>query len=410
MVSRLGLSNFRTMVSLHLEDIRRHLRHQVNCYHLILSWFWVFKNGWPGRHLTFIGVTGTDGKTTTSHLIYNFLQESGLKVALISTVAATIGKKKIDTGSHVTSPDARSLQPLLRQIRNQGFTHVIIEATSHGLDQNRFAGIKFETAVLTNITPEHLDYHQTMARYQKAKAKLFRDVRFAILNRDDSSFKYFKKIASKAKIIPYAKSTIEITNPHLQGDYNLYNLAAAVAVAKIYTASDATIHKVISKFKGIPGRREEIKLGQKFRVIIDFAHTPNALRQLLIQLKKELPQGKRLILVFGCAGHRDHQKRPQMGKIAHQLTDKVIITIEDPRNENLSDIFKQITSNIPLSSQKIIRNDNRQKAIDLAFTLAESDDIIVITGKGHEKTMCVDGIEYPWSDQSAVRNAVKQLQ
>lgn len=395
------------MASLLLRSLKHRFQRVINVYHLLIGWVYVFRYGWPSQQLTVIGVTGTDGKTTTSHLVYEFLKRSGMKVALISSVGAFVGNEKVDTGFHVTSPDARSLQPLLRKIKELRFTHVVLEITSHGLDQNRLVGIAFETAVLTNITPEHLDYHGSFENYRNTKMKLFYQTKYAVLNRDDPSFRYFRGAAKKTKIIPYVKSKTTNISPSLVGSYNLYNIAAAASVAKIYGVPNKTIKKVIKTFKGVPGRREEIKLGQKFRVIIDFAHTPNALNQLLAQLNKELSKNKNLILVFGCAGLRDHKKRPLMGRIAHRLANLVIITAEDPRTEKVANIFQQIISKTPPHSPKIIREDDRQRAINLAVRLAKTNDIVVITGKGNEKSICFGTIEFPWSDQNAVKKAIK---
>jgi|CXWL01.1.fsa_nt_gi UDP-N-acetylmuramoyl-L-alanyl-D-glutamate--2,6-diaminopimelate ligase len=396
------------MVSFNLALVKQRLRKPINVYHWLVGQFFVLLNGSPADGLTIIGVTGTDGKTTTGHLIYEFLKSAGIRVALISTIGGKIGRKKIDTGFHVTSPDAPQLQPLLKKIKKSGFTHVILETTSHGLDQNRFVGLKFEMAVFTNLTPEHLDYHLTLTNYRKAKMKLFKDVKYAILNRDDPSYTQFRSAAGKAKIIPYSKFSPENISPSLRGDYNLYNIAAARAVAKVYRVPDSVINTVCKTFLGIPGRRQEIKLGQDFRAIVDFAHTPNALTRMLKQLRHELPKGKKIILVFGCAGRRDSQKRPYMGQIAYRLADTIIVTAEDPRTESLDDIFTQITKKLPTNSVKIIREDSRRKAIILGARLAKTGDILVVTGKGHEKSLCLGKIESPWSDQKEVERAVKK--
>ena len=349
-------------------------------------------NGFAGRKLKIIGVTGTDGKTTTSHLIYEILRNAGFKVALVSTVAAYIGDEEIDTGFHVTSPEPWLLQPLLKKIEKKGFTHLVLEVTSHGLDQNRFVGVKFYVGVITNITHEHLDYHGTFEKYKVAKLKLLRMARHPI----------FK----------YAKSKMRVDNPALAGEYNLYNIGAAEAVVKIFGVRYSVVSEVVKNFAGVPGRMEEIKLGQKFRTIVDFAHTPNALEQVLTELKKQLflsldsaRDENKLILVFGCAGLRDHAKRPMMGKIARKLADVAIVTAEDPRTEKLDDIFNQITD----GDDWFRREDDRQKAINLAVGMAGLGDIVVATGKGHEKSMCFGKTEYPWSDREAVGKAIRRL-
>lgn len=356
------------------------MRFLKNLWHWIESWGYALVNGIPSRRLTVIGVTGTDGKTTTCHLIYEILKAAGFKVALVSTVAAYIGEEEIDTGFHVTTPDARLLQPLLKKIADMGFSHVVLEVTSHGLDQNRLTGVRFEVGIITNIIHEHLDYHQTFERYKQTKMKLLR--------------------MAKRPIYRYTKYKSQIANPRLAGEYNKYNVGAAEAVARILDIRDEIIEDAVRKFAGVPGRMEEIKLGQKFRAIVDFAHTPNALDKILSELKNQVTKGHKLILVFGCAGLRDHTKRPMMGEIARKLADVVIVTAEDPRTETLESIYKEI------AAAGSIREDDRQKAIELAVSLAQPGDTVVVTGKGHEKSMCFGKTEFPWSDREALVMAI----
>lgn len=296
--------------------------------------------------------------------------------------------------------------------------------TSHGLDQNRLVGIGIEIAVITNITHEHLDYHKTMANYMATKAKILRGCRVAVLNSDDPAFAGLSSQAEGlTKIVPFTKWPDSRRSLALAGDYNRYNISAAVAVAKILKAEKG-VPLVVRSFSGVPGRMEEIKLGQNFRAIVDFAHTPNALEQVLSTLKKSgfRTQGAgKLILVFGCAGLRDHSKRPLMGQIAVKYADKVIITAEDPRTESLNEIYKQIISNTsPHPSPKlgegepgrvgeVLRADDRQSAINLAVKLAKKGDVVIVTGKGHEKSMCFGKTEYPWSDREALEKAIKML-
>lgn len=375
------------------------------------------KNGYPARKLKVIGVTGTDGKTTTSHLIYEILRTAGKKVAMISTVAAYIGSEEIDTGFHVTTPDAKFLQPLIKKIAEAGMEYLVLETTSHGLDQHRVLGCNFMVGVVTNITHEHLDYHGNFENYRYIKAKLIANTQYSILNRDDQNFEYLKSRAS-GKVIAYGRSRLKINNPVLAGEYNKYNIGAAEAVAKIFDVQYSIISETIKNFGGVPGRMEEIRLGQKFRAIVDFAHTPNALLQVLKELKNQKLKNSKLILVFGCAGLRDHSKRPMMGEIAARLADKVIVTAEDPRTESLDEIYKQITSPLPSPEFRrggstavggeVFRIDDRQLAINMAVKMARPGDIVVVTGKGHEKSMCFGKIEYPWSDQEAVKKAIKK--
>ena len=350
-----------------------------NVYHLLNSLFWVAVYGYPAKKLIVIGVTGTDGKTTTSHLIYKILKKAGYKVALVSTVAAFIGDEEIDTGFHVTTAEARVLQPLLKKIVARGFTHVVLEVTSHSLDQYRVVGCNFYTGVITNITHEHLDYHGTFEKYKAAKMKLL--------------------AMSKHPIYSYEKSKLKITNPKLAGDYNLYNLGAATAVAKLFGV-EKYVPLVARSFSGVPGRMEEVPNKLGFRTIVDFAHTPNALENVLKTLRSQKVESSSLIVVFGCAGLRDHTKRPMMGEIAVKYADKVIVTAEDPRTEKLDDIYRDI------AAVGSMREDDRQKAIEKAIGMAKKGDIVVITGKGHEKSMCFGKTEYPWSDREAVIKSI----
>lgn len=390
-----------------------------NLKHYLESVWEVVKAGYPARRLKVVGVTGTDGKTTTCHLIYEILKAGGKKVALVSTVAAYIGSEEIDTGFHVTTPDAKFLQPLIRRIADAGMEYLVLETTSHGIDQHRVLGCNFMVGVITNITHEHLDYHGSFAKYRDTKAKLVLSTQYAVLNKDDPSTGWIKSQISNPKsqkIIQFTKSKIQNVSLALAGDYNLYNIGAAEAVAKVFGIRESVIGGVVKNFAGVPGRMEEIKLGQKFRAIVDFAHTPNALEQVLGELKRQKAKGKSLIVVFGCAGLRDHSKRPMMGEIAARLADKVIITAEDPRTESLDDIYKQIVSKTspptPLLNSgegNAIREDDRQKAIEMAVKMAKPGDIVVATGKGHEKSICFGTREYPWSDQEAMIKAIHDL-
>lgn len=407
------------------------------------------------------------------------MKTAGKKVALISTVEAIIGDKKLATGLHTTTPSPFLLQKLLRDIVNQGFEYVVLEATSHGLDQYRVLGCNFSIGVITNITPEHLDYHKTFSEYQKAKAKLIKGVKFAVLNYDDKPFD-FLKTQTKGKVVSYSSkkqnlhrtchsgamsnpaewrgSRMAIESPsrvvklirskyqkesktiyqlleilvdretvHLKtkllGDYNVANILAAVSVAKILKISSQDIQKAVENFQPVEGRFEIIKNDKDFWTIVDFAHTPNALENLL-KLAKELnSQGLfikndsfdkgRIIVVFGCAGERDREKRPKMGEIACQLTDITILTAEDPRTEDVSHIIKQIIAGCKKVKAEEAKDyfvvPDRYQAIEFSINNAKPNDIILICGKGHEKSMCFGKVEQPWSDQEAVREVLNHL-
>lgn len=377
--------------------------------HLPLSLLAMVYYSWPGKDLTLIGVTGTDGKTTTATLIYEILKKAGYKAALISTVAAKIGNKEITTGLHVTSPSPWQLEKLLRMIVDKGFKYVVLECTSHGLDQYRLFGINFKIGVITNVTHEHLDYHKTWEQYLAAKAKLFCRSQYCILNKDDASFD-FLKYKSRDKIISYGIKSGDFTPQNfpfktkLIGKYNQSNCLAAIAAVKTLGIKDKYIRQAVAQFRGVIGRMQEIKKGQNFRVFIDFAHTPNALEQALKTLRALKP--RKLIAVFGCAGLRDSKKRPLMGEISCRLADKVVLTAEDPRTEDANEIIDQIIKGCR-EKKKIYRHPDRQKAIEFALLkLAQRNDLVGIFGKGHEQSMCFGRKERPWSDHQAVGKAL----
>lgn len=371
----------------------------------------------PARNLKIIGVTGTDGKTTTVHLIYSILKEAGKKSAFVSSIEAKIGEREIDTGFHVTTPNPWFLQKLLRQMVNKKVEYLVLEATSHGLDQHRLFGCNFQIGVITNITHEHLDYHQNFEKYLAAKAKLFQGVKIAILNRDEKHFNYLKRRAKKAKIVSYGikkKAYFTLENfkfkTKLPGEYNLYNCLAAIATTKALGIEDEIIRKAMADFSGLPGRLEKIDKGQDFSVFVDFAHTPNGLENVLQSLQEE--KRGRLICVFGCAGERDKEKRPMMGEIASRLADLVVLTAEDPRTKDVNDIIEQIVVGCKkaggVEKKTYFRVPDRREAITFAIKkLAKKGDIIVICGKGHEKSMCFGKTEYPWSDQKEAKLALK---
>ena len=382
----------------------------------------VILNGQPAKKLTVIGVTGTDGKTTTSHLIAHILNQSGKPTTLISTLNA---------GLHTTTPNPNKLQKLLKKAVKEKKQYAVIEATSHGLNQNRLLGCNLKIGALTNVTPEHLDYHNHMKNYLKAKSKLFKKVEVAVLNKDDKNYNYFKnKTNPKAEIVSYSikkparfkvvksdqsgnetkfllQSGRKKANfqTNLIGKYNLSNILAAVAVTRKLGVPWEKIEKAVASYQGITGRMEYLELDQKFDVIIDFAHTPNALENALKTLKRTNKNGQ-IIAVLGCAGQRDYQKRPEMGKISTKLADLTIFTAEDPRNENVNEIISQMTAGI--NGDNYLSEPDRQKAINLAVAKAKPKDTVVIFGKGHEESMCYGNEEKPWSEHQAVKKALSK--
>jgi len=402
--------------------------------------------GFPARKLTMIGVTGTDGKTTTTNFIYQILQAAGYKSGMISTLNAVIGEKVLDTGFHVTTPDAPDVQRYLAQMVNAGLTHVVLEVTSHGLAQYRADACEFDVAVITNITHEHLDYHGSYEDYRSAKARLFMSLdstlpksqgnpRKAILNRDDSSFDYLSQI-STGSLLSYGFHPDADIQPeeikyeidglsfftsgkgrhfpihcHLIGDFNISNcLAAITATVFALGVSPEAAQAGISSLQGVPGRMERINLGQNFTAIVDFAHTPNALQKVL-QAVRQLTHG-RVIAVFGAAGLRDRQKRRMMAETSIELADLTILTAEDPRTELLDDILAEMaagaTSRGGVEGQTYWRIPDRGGAIRFAISMAQPGDVVIACGKGHEQSMCFGEIEYPWDDRIAIRAALSE--
>jgi UDP-N-acetylmuramoyl-L-alanyl-D-glutamate--2,6-diaminopimelate ligase len=379
-----------------------------NIYHLIVAYFWCLFYRFPSRHLTVIGVTGTDGKTTTTTLIYEALKACGMEVSMISTVHAEIAGKTYDTGFHVTSPNPRDIQKFFRKAVDAHQTYFVLETTSHAIDQNRVFGVTYSIGVLTNITHEHLDYHRTFEAYKQTKFQLLLRCPICVIPYDDVSlYKEMKELLRSKHVISYGlnpKADISSYTlnmiPSLPGDYNMKNSLAAIAVIDALQLNRKKAINVIEKFKGIQGRMEVLQLSP-FRTIVDFAHTPNALHEVLQTVKKTTK--KRLIHVFGSAGLRDVSKRPLMGKEADTYADMIILTEEDYRTENPNDILSEIESGIS-NIDKITKIISRKDAIIYAFTQAKKGDTVIITGKGHEKSLCRGNIEYPWNDSEFVRS------
>ncbi len=405
--------------------------------HLAATW-----HGHPGRKLTVIGVTGTDGKTTTASLIESLFAAAGHKTGLITTINARIGEHVLDTGLHVTTPDPLQVQSLLAQMVAAGVQTAILEATSHGLAQHRVSEAEFDVAVVTNITHEHLDYHGTWERYCDAKARLFRMLatahrkpgvpKVAVLNADDASYPRLKPIPADLQLayaldapadvtatdirVTDQRATFTVHTPRgtfpihtrLVERYNVYNILAALAAGLALDLPIPAMQRGVASFDGVIGRMERIDEGQDFTALIDFAHTPNALQRALETLRTRT--SGRLIVVFGCAGLRDVYKREMMGRIAGQLADIVVLTAEDPRTENLDAIIDQIAQGCEAvgarEGKEYYRIPDRAAAIALAVNLAQPGDTVVTTGKGHERSMCFGTTEYPWSEHQALRAAL----
>ena len=429
---------------LRLEDPRR-----------ALTWIAAAFHDWPGRKLMVIGVTGTDGKTTTTNLIYQILLAAGLKAGMVSTVNAVIGDEVLDTGFHVTTPDAHDVQKYLARMVEAGLTHVVLETTSHGWAQYRVDACEFDIGVVTNITHEHMDEHGSYEKYRAAKARLFSSLeitqpkpqgnpRLAVINRDDvKSFDFLNDFIKVNKVnyglgegsdvravgIEYSLSGISFTaeskdfrvgtSSRLVGAYNVSNCLAALAAAVYGLGMQPDIAaEGIASLDGIPGRMERIDMGQSFTAIVDFAHTPNALKVSLEaakdMLKEKGAEDKgRVIAVFGSAGLRDKAKRRMMAETSAELADLTILTAEDPRTESLEGILEEMAegarSRGGREGETFWRVADRGEAIRLALRLARPGDIVLSCGKGHEQSMCFGGREHLWDDRTAMRAALAEF-
>jgi UDP-N-acetylmuramoyl-L-alanyl-D-glutamate--2,6-diaminopimelate ligase len=410
--------------------------------HLAAAW-----RGYPARQLIMIGVTGTDGKTTTSNLIHAVLQAAGLRAGLISTVNAVIGDQVLDTGFHVTTPEALDVQSYLARMVRAGLTHCVLEATSHGLAQQRVEACDFDLGVVTNITHEHLDYHGTFEAYQKAKGRLFSGLsrkasksiaveRVAILNKDDDSYAYLAALARvrqasysisgpadvRAQAITEAPQGLEfeVVGPTyrrrvasvLRGTFNVANILAAFAatVEGLGIAPEKAVEG-IGALQAIPGRMEPIDMGQPFTALVDFAHTPNALQQAL-EAARGMTAG-RVIVVVGSAGLRDRAKRRLMADVAARMADRTILTAEDPRTESLDAILGEMAAGASGAGgeegRTFWRVPDRGEALRFAVGMAQAGDLVITCGKGHEQSMCFGETEYPWDDRVAMRAALSDL-
>ncbi|MBI5620282.1 UDP-N-acetylmuramyl-tripeptide synthetase [Candidatus Gottesmanbacteria bacterium] len=369
--------------------------------------------GFPSQKLTVVGVTGTDGKTTTTTLIYEILKANGLHVSMITSVHAVVGGVVYDTGFHVTNPRGWQVQKYLATALRHGDTHFVLETTSHGLVQHRVDFVRFAVGVITNVTHEHLDWHKTFDAYLKAKISLLKRARIAVINRDEAAvYNQATSMLKNKRVMTYGIRRDALVSPkshpftsRLMGEFNRYNCLAAIAATEALDVPLKIAQKAIASFPGVKGRMETVA-SKPFRVIVDFAHTPNAIEQVLKTVRKSCK--KRLIHVFGSAALRDRTKRPLMGKASGTYVDLIILTEEDYRTEDVNHIIDEIASGIP-SHKQVIRLPDRDEAIRYALTQAKSGDTVMITGKGHERSIARGKTEYPWSDQESVKKHLRQI-
>lgn len=426
---------------------------QVEDSALALAWLAAAWEQFPARQLLMLGVTGTDGKSTTANFLFQILQAAGIHAGLLSTIRAVIGAHEEPLDLHVTTPEAPVVQRYLRRMVDAGLTHCVLEATSHGLAQHRVAAIDFDAAIITNITHEHLDYHGSYEAYFADKARLFTALaadapavpshnshksgyaKTAVLNVDDGSYEALAAF-DYARTISYGlenaaqvtarelelgaqQSRFELCLPHSSaivvthhvGPFNVYNMLAAAAAAHTLGINAETVARGLAQLPVLAGRMERIDEGQPFLVVVDFAHTPNALQRAL-EAARSMSSG-RVIVVFGSAGKRDVAKRTLMAQAAARHADLTVLTAEDPRTESLAQILETMAegcrSQGGVEGESFWRVPDRGRAIYFALSLAASNDIVLICGKGHEQSICFGVTEYPWDERQATRTALRAL-
>jgi UDP-N-acetylmuramoyl-L-alanyl-D-glutamate--2,6-diaminopimelate ligase len=411
--------------------------------------------GAPSRELGVVGITGTDGKTTTSFLATAVLEAAGISTGMLTTAGIKIGEVSSANPEHVTTPEAPLLQRALRAMVRGGNGAAVVETTSHGLSLDRVGGIAYDIAVLTNLTHEHLELHGTFEAYRDAKLSLFRRLgtgvspgkqlarrwpRAAIVNHDDPSASLFEAAAQTAgaALVTYGLSpdsdvqafdvsedahqlVFQLRTPSWSGEvalaligrFNVYNALAAVALGEALSLAPAAIKAGLAAVQGVPGRMERIDAGQPFSVVVDYAHSPASLETVLDQLASLAPAGGGLIAVFGSAGERDVQKRPMMGRIAGERCRLVVVTDEDPRGEDRESILDAIAAGAEAAGKKRGRDlfciADRRVAIETAFGMARPGDLVLLAGKGHEQTIIMEDGPRPWDERSEAFDALGRM-
>lgn len=394
-------------------------------YHYTQSVVAGVKNGWPGKKLHVIGVTGTNGKTTTCFMLWHMLNAAGKKTGLMTTVAWGVDELEPELG-HMTTVDALTLNKRIKAIKDQGAEYLVLEVTSHALAEFRTLGIPFELGIFTNLTHEHLDYHKTITKYRAAKGKLFKKAKFSILNADDDSCKEYQKLAkkfttyginngeNKAEKIKLGVSGVEYTLGDLKiktkipGEFNVYNSMAAALAGKKLGLTNEQIEKGIATLESVEGRMNIVDEGQPFTVIVDYAHAPDALEKVFESVKAH--KG-RIISVHGGAGRRDPSTRPIRGRILAKYSDVVIITEDDSRDEDPEKIaegfIKGAIEQGKTLGKDLIKELDREKAIKLALEMAKSGDLVLVLGKGHEKTILRADGPHEFEDIKVVKKLLK---
>ena len=384
----------------------------------------------PSKEITIIGVTGTNGKTTVATILYELFTDAGFQCGLLSTVVNYVGNEKI-VATH-TTPDAVAINKLIRKMVDAGCNYCFMEVSSHAIDQKRVAHIDFDGGIFTNLTQDHLDYHNTFAEYRDVKKALFDNLKkdaFALINLDDKNgmimlqnckakkltYSLQRPADYSAKIIEqhFNGSCFRINGvdvwSHLTGKFNIYNLLSIYATAVNIGLSNDEVLRLISKVKPVEGRFQTILSGTDISAIVDYAHTPDAIKNVL-QTIKSIDKEIQIITVIGAGGDRDKGKRPLMGNIATELSNKVILTSDNPRSENPDDIIKDMKEGVsPENYYKMLSITDRREAIKTAVMLAQQGSVIVVAGKGHETYQDIKGVKSHFDDREEVQEAFKTL-
>lgn len=398
-------------------------------YHFCLALAGAVVFGFPGlsKKMKIIGVTGTSGKSTTTDFITRILDEAGEKVASVSSIRFKVGENEWENKYKMTMPGRFVIQKLLSQAKKAGCKYVVLEITSEGIRQFRHKFINFDTAVFTNLTPEHIESHGGFENYRNEKLKLFKVAKNThVINDDDENSKYFLNVTASKKILFRFKDAknVDLKNGisfdfesqkfklNLSGEFNIYNALAAICVAKEYGVSLEICKKALEKAKGISGRMEIVSLGHSageaespIKVVVDYAHTPEQLEAVYKTFDDPEGTPKMICVLGSCGGGRDKWKRPVLGELAKKYCKEIIITNEDPYDENPIDIINQVAEKAGPNAKKII---DRQEAINTAVKMANPGEVVVITGKGSEPWMCLEnGRKIPWDDRQIAREALK---
>lgn len=386
----------------------------LDWYHFLLAFLGAIIYRFPSRKLIVIGVTGTNGKSTVVELASKILVAAGYKVASLSSIKFKIGGKEWPNTLKMTMPGRFKLQRFLRQALNSGSKYAVLEVTSEGIKQYRHKFIDFEVAVFTNLSPEHIETHGSFENYRAAKGKLFQAAKnIHIINVDDENAEYFLKFPAEKKY-SYGLNKGDINNKDIQfklrliGDFNIYNALAATCVGLSQGINLEICKKVLEAAGGIPGRMEEV-ISSPFKVFVDYAFTPNALEKVYQTLTTNYKsQTTKLICLLGaCGGGRDKWKRPVLGKLAAKYCQEIIVTNEDPYDEDPMEIINQVAAGTREMAIKIL---DRREAIRKSLELAKPNDLVVITGKGCEPWICVKGgKKIPWDDRTVVREEFKKI-